>query len=162
MIYKTLTPEQTAIWISNIEKVISLRDILYEKNIEREKFRDSEYKEKYLTKWTKIFFSKTCYTQHYTGNIHEYDSLFCKLKYMTHYTHYELHNMYQSHDYKNKYKKKYKMIHERWTKYASQPFQLEETDVIFYQNMKEYHADALIIAKGLNLDYEAYYLDEDC
>lgn len=42
-------------------------------------------------------------------------------------------------------------MQERWTKYASKPFQIEEKDVIFYQEMKEYHADALIIAKRIRI-----------
>lgn len=162
MIFNTLTSRQTNIWIKNIEKVIALRELLAEKNKDREVIRDNEYKEKYLTGWRRFFHEKECYTRYYTGDIFEINSFFFKLKKMTPYNHYELHNMYQTEDYLDKHRRKYKMMHERWTKYAHKPFQIEEKDVIFYQEMKEYHADALIIAKGLKLDYEAFNLDEDC
>lgn len=162
MIFETLTQRQTNIWIGNIAKVINLRELLNEKDKDREVIRDNEYREKYLTGIRRFFHEKECYTRYYTGDIYEMGSFFFKLGRMTPYTHYELHNMYQSEDYRDKHRKKFKMMQERWTKYASKPFQIEEKDVIFYQEMKEYHADALIIAKGLGLDYEAFNLDEDC
>ncbi|SOK58368.1 hypothetical protein [Yersinia phage fHe-Yen9-04] len=162
MIYKELTQNQTNIWIKNINKSIELNEFLLEKIRNRYNFMNDEYNEKYLTGWTRFFFEKTCYASPYNGYIYEYGHGIFKLRNMTPFTNEELLLDYHSTLYFEKWKRKLALTQERWLKYADQPFKIDENDVIFYQELIEFHYKSIVIIKNLGIDNEKFNLDEDC
>ncbi|QXO11797.1 hypothetical protein pEaSNUABM44_00101 [Erwinia phage pEa_SNUABM_44] len=159
MIYKKLSPRETSIWIKNINKVIDLNEQLMIMVRARYNFMDAEYQEKYYSGWKRFFYESRCHIVF--GNIYQYGSWFFKLNKMTPWTRAELNMDYHTDNYYENWKRKLKMTKERWTKYAEQPFQVEEKDVIFYQEMVEFHQKTIKIAEKLGIEYETYNLDED-
>jgi hypothetical protein len=159
MLYKQLTDHNTRVWIKNFEKVIKLNELLIEKSKDRHVFMLNEYTEKYRSGfWGKLFYNEKCCL--YGGKIYEKHTSWSVLKKMTPYTEGELD--LEEHTDTYFYFKKDDLIKtfERWSKYADRPFQIEEKDVIYYQDLVTFQNETIEIAKGIGLDYEAFNLDE--
>lgn len=159
MNYETLTVEQTGIWIGNIQKTIAFAEALAERFDKRMKAMDEQYIAIYRTGWRK-FFNEPEYWISAGGNVYSMGSL-GKARKMTPLTYEETKLRYFVNFYRTEKQTEYKETHERWAKYAKQPFEIHESDIIFYQKMKRFHAKATEIAHNLGMEYEAFNLDED-
>ena len=158
MNFETLDANQTTIWISNIEKTIAFSEILEKMMNERLSQMDDEYTAKYCNGWRKFFYDKD-YWISASGNAY---TGFCKARYVKPLSNAENDLRYFVELYIKKRKVEDKEVHERWSKYAKQPFEVHESDIIFYQKMKCFHKKAQKIAHNLGMEYEAFNLDEDC
>lgn len=159
MNYDVLTQEDTDIWIGNLNKVIGLAEKLCSTWNDRKTLMDTQYKERYLTGWRRFFYDSDGYwLTPYSGIPYPYGGYF-KLRHLDELTYAENDlRLYVECEYKEE---KLLRTQERWSKYASQPFQINENDVIFYQSMHKFHLLSKKIAKRLGIDYEAFNLDED-
>lgn len=158
MNFETLDLDQTKIWISNIEKTIALADALTERFDRRMKDLDEQYSSIYLSGWRKLFYDSEYFISA-GGNI--YSTGLWKAWKMTPLSEAENKLRYFVDFYRTEKQTEYKETHERWAKYAKQPFEIHESDIIFYQKMKRFHAKATEIADNLGMKYEAFNLDED-
>lgn len=159
MNYETLTVEQTGIWIGNIEKTISLLEALTKIFVDRSKLMDEQYTARYQTGWRKFFYEAD-YWISAGGNAYPIGSLF-KASKVEPFSAQENTLRYFVNDYTYNHRTEYKDVSERWAKYAKRPFEVHESDIIFYQKMKRYHAKAVKMAKLIGMEYEAFNLDED-
>lgn len=159
MNYEVLSRETTDIWLANFQKVIDLAEKLNLLADERLKRMDREYTAKYQTGWRKFFYESD-YWISYSGYAYPLGSLF-KCKGVESLSYPEIRNRAYVYEYQKLYKKEYKNTQERWAKYAKQPFEVHESDIQFYQQMKHFHEYSIVIAKGLGINCEAFNLDED-
>ena len=161
MNYDILTQEDTNIWIGNLDKVIGLANKLTSAWKERKQLMDTQYQERYLTGWRKYFNDSDGYwLTPYSGIPYPFGGYF-KLRHLDQLTYDENElRLYVEDEYFKK-REKFNRTQERWNKYASQPFQINENDVIFYQSIQDFHWLSQKIARKLGIDYEAFNLDED-
>lgn len=159
MLYKELSYRHTNIWVKNIEKVISLNNLLLKKSRERRDLMQTEYTANYRSNILgKLLNSSECVL--IFGKIYENYNSFFPLRNVTPFSEADLAVEYHSDEYFYNKKRDFKMTQERWTKYAEQPFKVEEKDIIYYQNLVEFHNKSIKVAKGIGLEYEAFNLDE--
>lgn len=161
MNYKTLSQNDTIIWLRNLEKTIMLGDYLYNVWVDRQLLMDAQYKERYRTGWRKFFYEEDGYwITLYSGFPYATGGFF-KLRRLDQLTKAEIHLKWYAEEYDYKIEDSFKKTQQRWAKYAKQPFEISESDVVFYQKMQDWHISSVNIAKRLGIDYEAYNLDED-
>lgn len=159
MIYKTLTANETNIWISNLENVVKLNTELSDLWNSIEKQYKDDYKKYYRTGWTKIFYDEYF---HFGGDGKPFELSFwfiplCKLKKLSFWQN-ELRWFIIMND------EKFEELNDvktRWVKYADKPFQINEDDVIFYQKLIKFYSESTDIADGVGITYEAFNLDEN-
>ena len=161
MNYKTLSQNDTIIWLRNLEKSIMLGDYLYNLWIDRQLLMDAQYKERYRTGWRKFFYEDDGYwITPYGGTPYAFGGYF-KLRLLDQLTEAEKQLKWYAEEYYEKTEDLFKKTHQRWSMYTKQPFEISESDVVFYQTMQDWHLSSIKIAKQLGIDYEAYNLDED-
>lgn len=160
MNYKVLSTTDTNIWLSNFDKVIELANKLEKYMSERMQRMDDEYTAKFRSGWRKFVYDKD-YWISYNGHAYPLGGMF-KCKGVEPLSSAEKVLRSYVYDYKKSYKNDFKNTKERWAKYAKQPFEIQESDITFYQQLKHFHEYSLKVAKQLGIDYEAFNLDEDC
>lgn len=162
MIYKTLTSKQTDIWLGNLSKIILLLETHIDGNNKRFELMNEEYQKKYRTGFFKFLHDETCSVRGWTGEIMGSESLFIPKFRMTYFNEAELMRLVYVNTYDTDMLISLKRCFERWNKYASTPFQIQESDLVFYQEAIHFHKKSMNIAKKIGMDYEAFNLDEDC
>lgn len=161
MNYKTLSQNDTLIWLGNLEKTIAFSTFLFNKWVERQELMDTQYKERYRTGWRKFFYEDDAYWITPFGGVpYAFGGMF-KLRLLDPLTESEMRLKWYAEEYDEKIEDSFKKTHQRWAKYAKQPFEISESDVVFYQKMQDWHFSSVNIAKRLGIDYETFNLDED-
>ena len=159
MNYGTLTERNTRVWLLNFAKTIKLNELLIEKSRDRNVIMQNEYTSKYRSSALgKFLYKEKC--ELIGSRIYESYSSWFSLKLLTPYTVPELILEDHTDDYFYNRRDLYLSTYERWSKYATQPFTVDEKDVIFYQELVEFHEETIKVAKGVGMDYEAFNLDE--
>lgn len=165
MILKTLTPEQTSVWISNLNKVIDIRATVKKYNNDNFDKMDKLFKESYGK------FYKYYHGAHSLQDLHiGWDSyyhvrnsfLFGQVKKLGKVP-IKLY-MYKAqlrYIYGSERDKKLADTKIKWECYAEQPFQITEVDLEFYMNLSIWHKELKdVLVEGGVYD-EALNLDED-
>lgn len=160
MNFETLSVEQTKVWIENIKKTISLATALEDYMDKRMTQMDEEYAATYHNGWRKFFYDKDYWISS-SGYAYAMGGM-RKARHVTSLTYAEVLLRYFVHTYNKGEKTEYDETYERWSKYAKKPFEVHESDIMFYQKMKRFHHEAQELAKKLGMEYEAFNLDEDC
>lgn len=166
MILDTLTPKQTDIWIKNLNKVIDLRNAV-------KKYHNTDYdkteqlfNETYGTlykMWNGINDFGDLYLS-WDGYYHTPGSLiFGKVKKLgvvpNHLLHYK---RLLRHTYRDTRDTILSRLKQKWERYATQPFNIQEGDLEMYQNLHLWHSELKeILVEGGVYD-ETFDLDEDC
>jgi|AGFT01.1.fsa_nt_gi hypothetical protein len=164
MILATLTPKQTAIWIKNLNKLLTLRTAVKKYHNSVYDNRETQYNERYG------FFGKLWhggaafedlrigwdgyYHESYAifGKIGKVDPIPDKLCYYMRVTRFV---------YRDKRDAVLQRLKDKWERYASQPFQIQEGDLEMYQNLFVWHEELKeILVEGGVYD-ETLNLDED-
>lgn len=166
MLLQTLTPEQTDIWIGNLNKVINLRNAV-------KKYNNDDYERN-----KKIFDEQYGWLYKSWHGVHEYSQLY--LGYDG-YHHIPMAWLFSKVDkigkvpprlvdYKRVVRWEYantrdtvlSRLKQKWERYATKPFDIHECDLEMYQNLFEWHEVLKnILVEGGVYD-EAFDLDEDC
>lgn len=166
MILSTLTPEQTAIWISNLNKVIAARNAVkkyHNGDYDRvEKLFNDNYGTFYKM-WHGIGKFDDLYLA-WDGYYHVPGSLFFGIIKKLGYCPPLLTN------YKRSLRWKYKetrdtvlsRLKQKWERYATQPFSIQEGDLEMYHTLHEWHSELKAILVEGGVYDEALNLDEDC
>ncbi|AZU98074.1 hypothetical protein BZF66_06385 [Salmonella enterica] len=166
MILKTLTPKQTGIWIKNLQKLLSLRNAV-------KKYHNSEYDraEKLFNEsygwlykaWHSIDGYEDLHLM-WNGTYHVPMSMICshvkKLETVPpHMVEYRKRLIYEYRDTRDTLLKR---LQQKWERYAEQPFQIQEGDLVMYENLKVWHQELKnVLVEGGVYD-ETLDLDEDC
>lgn len=166
MILKTLTPEQTNIWISNLNKLIELQVAVRKYSTAEHDIREKQYNERYS--WLgKILHNDSSFDELFIGwdgYYHCFGSMFfTKIGKVDPYP--ELLVQYKKkirYSYTSKRNCIIKRLKQKWEKYAEQPFAIQEGDLEMYQNIKDWHTELRLILEEGKVYDETFNLDEDC
>lgn len=166
MILKTLTQEQTSVWISNLNKVIAIREAVKKYNNDDFDKMDKLFKESYGKLYKFFYNAQSLQDLHisWDGYYHVPNSfLFGRVKKLgkvpTKLYMYkaQLRSIYSAGRQKTLTDTKIK-----WERYAEQPFQITDEDFEFYMNLSIWHKELKdVLIEGGVYD-EALDLDEDC
>lgn len=165
MILETLTPKQTAVWIKNLNKVIDLRCAVktyhndhYNKN---EKLFNDNYGSLYKS-WHSISdFSDVNigWDGHYRVPGSIWFGVIKKLPPIPErLLNYKLFLRFK---YKNTRDTVLARLKQKWERYATKPFQIQEGDLEMYQTLFEWHSELKAILVEGGVYDEAFDLDED-
>lgn len=165
MILSTLTPKQTSIWIKNLNKVIDLRAAVkkyYNSEYDR---REVQYNERYgfwgkflhggaefkdlAIRWDGYFHEQFCMCFSKIGKVEPVPDLL--LEYM------RVHR----HVYRETRDTLLKRLKDKWERYATQPFQIQEGDLEMYHNLFVWHKELKAILVEGGVYDETLDLDED-
>lgn len=166
MILKTLTPEQTNIWISNLNKLIDLRVAVRKYSNEQYDIREAQYNERYGF-WGRIFHNDSSFDELYIGYDGYYrcfgSMFFNKISKVDPYPPKLLeYKKILRYTYTNTRGTVIKRLKQKWENYAELPFSIHEYDLDMYQNIVEWHQELKeILLEGKVYD-ETFDLDEDC
>lgn len=167
MILKTLTPEQTDTWISNLNKL----SLLYARvdghyydtlAIRRQQFTDTIM----VSKWKQFWYSvDSWYDVHHNWDGNFYVSGFFgfnKLKCIekTPWSFMKLRDCLLD-DWLGERDTVVERLTRTWTMYAEKPFQIDSTDLEMYYNVKQWHEELKSLAICNGVYDEAFNLDED-
>lgn len=163
---KELTPEQTNIWISNLNKLIDLKNKVRSYSIEQHNIREIQYNDRYS--WLgKILHNDSSFDELYIGNdgyyhcfgsmffskigkVDPYPPLLLEYKKVTRFVYRSTRNCML------------RKLREKWEKYADRPFNINEGDLDMYQTLQDWHKELRLILEEGNLYDEAFNMDEDC
>lgn len=166
MILKTLTPEQTNIWISNLKKLINLKAEVRKYSTSQSDIREQQYNERYG------FFGKMLHNDSkfdelylgYDGFYRCYGSMFFskvgKVDPIPHNL--MIYKKSLRYTYNSTRNTILRRLQQKWERYAEQPFNIQEGDLEMYQNIKEWHQELKEIMLEGSVYDETFNLDEDC
>lgn len=159
MNFEILSIEQTEVWIGNIRKTIALANELENYLNKRMIQMDDEYRSVYHKGWRKFWYDKDYWISS-AGNAYAMGG-YRRARHVTPLTYAEVKLRQFTYSYDKDYKTEYNEVYERWSKYAKKPFEIHESDIIFYQKMKRIHEQAMTVAIRLGIENEVFNLDED-
>ena len=166
MILNTLTPKQTGVWISNLNKLIAVRGAV-------KKYHNSEYDrtEQLFNENYGWLYKAWHGVSDFSDLYLMWDGTYCVPMSMIGSRATKLgkappkmveYKRVLRHEYKNTRDTLLQRLHQKWTRYATKPFNIQEGDLEMYQNLHEWHKELKeILVEGGVYD-EALDLDEDC
>ncbi len=159
MNFRTLSQNDSIIWLSNLDKTIKLMEYTEELwKIRREKM-DKQYKNVYRKGWRKYFYPDSFYII-YDGSAVPGGSVFRCSKKVERLTEGE-HLISVAVYHYSKTLAEFKSVQVRWAKYAKQPFEIHESDLLQYQRIISLNRKYIALLKKIGITNEEFNLDED-
>lgn len=167
MILQTLTPEQTNIWIKNLDQLVKLFNTVQEFYRQGDNLRKQQFDENYNNFIGKYWLGADSFDElwlRYDGHYYTFNGFWsCKLKKIKQYSDDEYELRWEVLRYiESGRKEKIRRLVLKWNKYASKPFQIDSTDFEMYQDIQKWHSELKSIAKRNGIYDEAFNLDENC